>query len=80
MSTGAWPLWEVFVRARRGLSHVHAGSLRDQGRTTLTDLTRPYLPDVGQSGERWTYVSWDGYSGYAGVLLAVGAAAAVNLF
>jgi ring-1,2-phenylacetyl-CoA epoxidase subunit PaaB len=21
------PLWEVFVRARRGLSHVHAGSL-----------------------------------------------------
>ncbi len=25
-STG-WPLWEVFVRQRRGLSHVHAGSL-----------------------------------------------------
>ena len=27
--TGAstWPLWEVFIRARRGLSHVHAGSL-----------------------------------------------------
>jgi len=22
-----WPLWEVFVRADRGLSHVHAGSL-----------------------------------------------------
>ena len=22
-----WPLWEVFVRASRGLSHVHAGSL-----------------------------------------------------
>lgn len=22
-----WPLWEVFVRARRGLSHQHAGSL-----------------------------------------------------
>ena len=21
------PLWEVFVRSRRGLSHVHAGSL-----------------------------------------------------
>ena len=26
-STRDWPLWEVFVRARRGLSHVHAGSL-----------------------------------------------------
>lgn len=24
---GNWPLWEVFVRAKRGLSHVHAGSL-----------------------------------------------------
>ena len=23
----AWPLWEVFVRANRGLSHVHVGSL-----------------------------------------------------
>ncbi|WP_034092076.1 1,2-phenylacetyl-CoA epoxidase subunit PaaB [Streptacidiphilus albus] len=22
-----WPLWEVFVRARRGLAHLHAGSL-----------------------------------------------------
>ena len=24
---GNWPLWEVFVRSSRGLSHVHAGSL-----------------------------------------------------
>ena len=23
----SWPLWEVFIRARRGLSHTHAGSL-----------------------------------------------------
>ena len=22
-----WPLWEVFVRPRRGLSHSHVGSL-----------------------------------------------------
>ncbi len=22
-----WPMWEVFVRARRGMSHTHAGSL-----------------------------------------------------
>ena len=27
MNERAWPLWEVFVRAKRGLSHVHAGSL-----------------------------------------------------
>ena len=25
--SAALPLWEVFVRGRRGLSHVHAGSL-----------------------------------------------------
>ena len=24
---GSQPLWEVFVRSRRGLSHTHAGSL-----------------------------------------------------
>jgi ring-1,2-phenylacetyl-CoA epoxidase subunit PaaB len=23
----AWPLWEVFVRSKRGLSHNHVGSL-----------------------------------------------------
>nr|WP_314843277.1 1,2-phenylacetyl-CoA epoxidase subunit PaaB [uncultured Microbacterium sp.] len=23
----SWPLWEIFVRANRGLSHVHVGSL-----------------------------------------------------
>jgi ring-1,2-phenylacetyl-CoA epoxidase subunit PaaB len=22
-----WPLWEIFVRSRRGLSHIHVGSL-----------------------------------------------------
>ena len=29
---GDWPLWEVFVRSRRGLSHTHAGSLHAPGR------------------------------------------------
>ena len=24
---GAWPLYEVFVRGKRGLNHVHVGSL-----------------------------------------------------
>ncbi|MDR7329927.1 1,2-phenylacetyl-CoA epoxidase subunit PaaB [Corynebacterium guangdongense] len=27
MSENTWPLYEVFVRTGRGLSHVHAGSL-----------------------------------------------------
>ncbi|HET8642315.1 MAG TPA: 1,2-phenylacetyl-CoA epoxidase subunit PaaB [Pseudonocardiaceae bacterium] len=25
--SGNWPLWEVFVRGKRGLNHVHVGSL-----------------------------------------------------
>ena len=27
MSKSDWPLWEVFVRSRQGLSHKHVGSL-----------------------------------------------------
>ena len=28
MSTSSdWPLWEVFVRAKRGVSHVHVGTV-----------------------------------------------------
>ncbi len=26
-AVGEWPLWEVFVRAKRGLNHVHVGSV-----------------------------------------------------
>ena len=26
-SRSVWPLWEVFIRQKRGLSHVHTGSL-----------------------------------------------------
>ncbi len=26
-ATGGYPLWEVFIRAKRGLNHVHAGSV-----------------------------------------------------
>ncbi|MFN3952303.1 MAG: 1,2-phenylacetyl-CoA epoxidase subunit PaaB [Thermaurantimonas sp.] len=27
MSNDQWPLWEVFVRSKNGLSHKHVGSL-----------------------------------------------------
>ncbi len=26
-STNSWPLWEVFIRSKRGLNHKHVGSL-----------------------------------------------------
>ena len=25
-----WPLYEVFLRGKRGLNHVHVGSLQDR--------------------------------------------------
>jgi ring-1,2-phenylacetyl-CoA epoxidase subunit PaaB len=28
MNNKEWPLWEVFIRSKQGLSHKHAGSLR----------------------------------------------------
>lgn len=28
MSNQEWPLWEVFIRSKQGLSHKHVGSLR----------------------------------------------------
>lgn len=28
VSSREWPLWEIFVRSRQGLSHKHVGSLR----------------------------------------------------
>jgi phenylacetate-CoA oxygenase PaaH subunit len=27
MKTNQWPLWEVFIRSKNGLSHKHVGSL-----------------------------------------------------
>ena len=28
MANKEWPLWEVFIRSKQGLSHKHVGSLR----------------------------------------------------
>lgn len=27
LTTGEWPLWEVFIRSKQGLDHKHVGSL-----------------------------------------------------
>jgi ring-1,2-phenylacetyl-CoA epoxidase subunit PaaB len=42
-----WPLWEVFVRQRRGLNHVHAGSLHAlDARTALLNARDVYTRRV----------------------------------
>lgn len=35
-----WPLWEVFVRQRRGMSHVHSGSLHAPDAETALQSAR----------------------------------------
>jgi ring-1,2-phenylacetyl-CoA epoxidase subunit PaaB len=39
-SSREWPLWEVFVRPRRGLSHNHVGSLHAADATLALRLAR----------------------------------------
>src|SRR6187431_652956 len=35
-----WPLWEVFIRSKQGLSHKHVGSLRAADATMAIDNAR----------------------------------------
>jgi len=42
-SSAEWPLWEVFLRPKRGLSHTHAGSLHaPDARTALCNARDVY--------------------------------------
>ena len=47
-TTSEWPLWEVFIRQRRGLSHVHVGSLHAaDAETALMSARDVYTRRVG---------------------------------
>jgi len=40
MSATEWPLWEVFIRSKQGLSHKHVGSLRAADATMALENAR----------------------------------------
>lgn len=40
MSTKEWPLWEIFIRSKQGLSHKHVGSLRAADATMAIENAR----------------------------------------
>jgi len=40
MSSKEWPLWEVFIRSKQGLSHKHVGSLRASDAQMAIDNAR----------------------------------------
>lgn len=49
----AWPMWEVFVRQRRGLAHVHAGSLHAADAETAMQNARDVYTRRGEGVSVW---------------------------
>lgn len=55
----AWPMWEVFVRARRGISHVHIGSLHASDAETALQNARDVYTRRGEGVSVWVIPSND---------------------
>lgn len=55
----AWPMWEVFVRARRGISHVHIGSLHAADAETALQNARDVYTRRGEGVSVWVIPSDD---------------------
>ena len=54
---GGWQLWEVFVRARRGISHVHIGSLHAPDAETALQNARDVYTRRGEGVSVWVVPS-----------------------
>ena len=57
MSEKSWPLWEVFVRGKRGLSHVHVGSLHAPDATMALRNARDVYTRRGEGLSIWVVPS-----------------------
>lgn len=58
MSSGeGWPMWEVFIRARRGVSHVHVGSLHAVDAETALEAARDVYTRRGEGISVWVVPS-----------------------
>lgn len=55
----AWPMWEVFVRARRGIAHVHIGSLHAPDPETALQNARDVYTRRGEGVSVWVIPSDD---------------------
>jgi ring-1,2-phenylacetyl-CoA epoxidase subunit PaaB len=54
-----WPLWEVFVRQKRGLSHVHVGSLHAPDAETALLSARDVYTRRVEGVSLWVVTSAD---------------------
>lgn len=48
-----WPLYEVFIRSRQGLSHVHAGSLHAADARMAIENARDVYTRRGEGTSIW---------------------------
>ena len=52
-TASGYPLWEVFVRAQRGLNHVHSGSLHAPDAETAARHARDVYTRRGEGVSIW---------------------------
>ena len=57
MSEQEWPLFEVFIRARSGLSHRHVGSLHAADETMALDHARDLYTRRSEGVSIWVIAS-----------------------
>lgn len=53
----SWPLWEVFVRPSRGMSHIHAGSLHAPDAELAISNARDLYTRRGEGVSIWVVPS-----------------------
>ncbi|MDA4847711.1 1,2-phenylacetyl-CoA epoxidase subunit PaaB [Hoeflea poritis] len=59
MTETATPLWEVFIRARNGLSHKHAGSIHATDAELALQAARDVYTRRGEGQSVWVVRSSD---------------------
>ncbi|WP_136657280.1 1,2-phenylacetyl-CoA epoxidase subunit PaaB [Nitratireductor sp. XY-223] len=59
MTETATPLWEVFIRARNGLSHKHAGSIHAADAELALQAARDVYTRRGEGQSVWVVRSSD---------------------
>jgi len=58
-SSSDWPLWEVFVRSRQGLSHKHVGSLHAADATMAISNARDVYTRRQEGTSIWVVKAQD---------------------
>ncbi len=57
LAAEAWPMWEVFVRARRGISHVHIGSVHAADAESALQAARDVYTRRNEGASLWVVSS-----------------------